>query len=74
MVAVKKGLDGMGKEKGRQVEKNDKKEENVREKKGGGYKGELDLEVIMRPQLQRSSKKLPSMMDFVLNICPIPAK
>ena len=73
MVAVKKGLDGRGKEKERQVEKNDKKVENVREKKGGGYKGELDLEV-MRPQLQRSSKKLPSLMDFVLNICPIPAK
>ena len=73
MVAVKKGLDGRGKEKERQVEKNDKKAENVREKKGAGHKGELDLEV-MRPQLQRSSKKLPSMMDFVLNICPIPAK
>ena len=74
MVAVKKGLDAIGKEKERQVAKNEKEGRRSSEKKGGGHIGQVvDLDVA-RQQSQRASKKLLSLIGFDLNICPIPAK
>ena len=75
-------LPGSGKEEARHVEKNDKEEgrrneENAREKKGG-YKRQLDQDVMTQQQSERAASKNPpidpGLMAFVLNICPIPAK
>ena len=74
MVAVKKPLDGSGKEKERQVAKNEKEGRRSREKKGGGHKGQVVDRDVVWQQSQRASKKLLSWIGFDLNICPIPAK
>ena len=74
MVAVKKPLDGSGKEKERQAAKNDKERRRSSEKKGGGHKGQVVDRDVARQQSQRSGKKLLSWIGFDLNICPIPAR